>query len=123
MDVALWILQFAGAVAFLMTGSAKLFLARDKLRDMVGWVADLPAPQLKLLGLAEVAGAFGLVLPELLRIYPILSPVAAVALFILMLGAVASHIQRGEAAKMGPALVLGILAALVALGRFFVVPA
>lgn len=123
MNVALWILQAAAALAFLVTGSAKLFLPKDKLRELVGWVAELPGPQVKLIGTAEVLGALGLVLPQLLGIFPVLGAVAAAALCLLMLGAAGSHLSRGEASKMGPALLLILVTALVAVGRFFVSPA
>ena len=123
MNIVLWILQAIGTLAFLMTGTSKLLLPREKLRERVGWVADLPPVQVKLIGLAEFFGALGLVLPQLLGIFPILGAVAAAALFVLMLGAVASHLARGEAAKSAPALILALLVALIAIGRFFIQPA
>ena len=123
MNIALWILQAIGTLAFLMTGTSKLVLPREKLRERVGWVADLPPVQVKLIGLAEFFGALGLVLPQLLGIFPILGAVAAAALFVLMLGAVASHLARGEAAKSAPAIILALLVALIAIGRFFILPA
>ncbi len=123
MNIALWILQAIGTLAFLMTGTSKLVLPREKLRERVGWVADLPPVQVKLIGLAEFFGALGLVLPQLLGIFPILGAVAAAALFVLMLGAVGSHFARGEAAKTAPALILALLVALIAIGRFFILPA
>ena len=123
MNSALWVLQAVGALAFLLTGSMKLVLSREKLREKVGWVADLPPVQVKLIGLAEFFGALGLVLPQLLGIFPILGAIAAAALFLLMLGAVASHLARKEAAKSAPALFLALLVALIAIGRFFILPA
>ena len=123
MNSALWVLQAVGALAFLMTGTMKLILPREKLRGKMGWVADLPPIQVKLIGLAEFLGALGLVLPQLLGLFPILGAIAAAALLLLMLGAAASHFARGEGSKTAPALLLALVVALVAIGRFFVSPA
>src|SRR5437867_5371882 len=83
MNVALWIVQGLLAALFLFAGGAKLLLPLDQ---MAGPVA-LPGWFLRFLGVAEVLGALGLVLPGLLRIRPGLTPLAAAGLVIIMIGA------------------------------------
>jgi hypothetical protein len=117
MNVALWILQGLLAATFLAAGGMKLVTAREKLQRQahMGWVNDFTAGQIKLIGLAEVLGAAGLVVPWLLRIAPVLSPIAALCLALLMAGAVRVHVRRKE--PFVPPLVLGLFAAVVAIGR------
>src|SRR2546428_5810460 len=83
MNVALWIVQGLLAALFLFAGGAKLVLPLDQ---MTGPVA-LPGWFLRFLGVAEVLGALGLLLPGLLRIRPGLTPLAAAGLVIIMIGA------------------------------------
>lgn len=66
-----------------------------------------------MIGLAEVLGAVGLIVPWATRIVPVLTPVAAVGLAVLMAGAAQTHRRRKE-----PAIVLAIIAAVIAVGRF-----
>src|SRR5216110_3735385 len=113
MNVALWIVQGLLAALFLFAGGAKLVLPLDQ---MAGPVA-LPGWFLRSLGVAEVLGAFGLVLPGLLRIRPGLTPLAAAGLVIIMIGAVVVSLPMGLAMALLP-LVTGLLAAFVAYGRW-----
>ena len=73
---------------------------------------------MKIIGALEVAGAIGLILPWLLDIAPILTPIAALGLVLTMLGAAIVHLRRGETQMIVPNIVLGLLALFVALGRF-----
>lgn len=116
MNVALWIVQ--GLVAFAMVGAGamKLFVPRAKLAEKQKWVTTWSDRNVKLLGLAEVLGAVGLVVPWLTGIAPILTPVAAVCLLILMGGAVKTHVDLREPAV--PPAILAALCVVVALGRF-----
>src|SRR5881396_4081238 len=118
MNIALWIVQGLLAALFLFAGGAKLVLPLDQ---MAGPVA-LPGWFLRFLGVAEVLGAFGLVLPGLLRVRPGLTPLAAAGLVIIMIGAVVSTLVQG---LVGPAIlsaVVGLLAAYVAYGRWRLAP-
>src|SRR2546422_5249277 len=83
MNVALWIIQGLLAALFLFAGGAKLVMSADQ---MAGPVA-LPVWFLRFIGVAEVLGALGLVLPGLLRVRPVLIPLAAAGLVIIMIGA------------------------------------
>lgn len=118
MNRALWVLQVLLAVAFLFVGSHKLVTPRDQLvvEPMAGWANDFTAEQIKLIGLAEVLGGVGLVVPAATGILPILTPLAAAGLTALMLGAAATHINRGEP-FLAP-LLLALLSAIVVIGRY-----
>jgi VIT1/CCC1 family predicted Fe2+/Mn2+ transporter len=82
-------------------------------------VADYTDSQVKSGGAAEVLGAVGLILPALFFVAPILVPIAASGLALMMVGAVAVHLRRGDDLRHAiPAIVLGVLAVIVAVGRF-----
>src|SRR5216684_3006699 len=117
-NVALWIVQGVLAALFLFAGGAKLVLPLDQ---MVGPVA-LPGWFLRFLGVAEVLGALGLVLPGLLRIRPGLTPLAAAGLVIIMIGATGVTLWAGDVAITAISLVVGLLAAFVAYGRWRLAP-
>ncbi len=110
MSTTYWIVAGIAAFAFFGSGIMKVATSRAKLlaNKNMGWAADFTTPQIKLIGLAEVLGAAGLILPNLLDIAPNLSKVAAVCLFLLMAGAANTHRKRNE--PVLPPLVLGILA-------------
>ena len=116
MNVAVWIVQSLLAAAFGMAGAMKLATPYEALAEQMSWAAHVPAAGVKLIGLVEVLGALGLVLPSALRIKPWLTPLAAAGLVSTMIAAAGLHISIGEAAMIAPNLVLGTLAALVAWG-------
>jgi DoxX-like protein len=118
MNVALWVVQGLLAVLFLFAGGAKLVLSLDQ---MAGPVA-LPGWFLRFLGVAEVLGALGLVLPGLLRIRPGLTPLAAAGLVIIMIGATVVTLVGGMVAVALMNLVVALLAAFVAYGRWRLAP-
>lgn len=119
MNVALWIVQGLLAALFLFSGGMKLVMPLDQLTGPV----PLPGPFVRFIGVAEVLGGLGLILPGLLRIRPGLTPLAAVGLVIIMIGAVVIGLATGDVtAALIPAAV-GILAAFVAYGRWRLVPA
>jgi hypothetical protein len=118
MNLALWIVQGLLAALFLFAGGAKLVLPLDQ---MAGPVA-LPGWLLRFLGMAEVLGAFGLVLPGLLRIRPGLTPLAAAGLVIIMIGATVVTLVGGMVAVALMDLVVALLAAFVAYGRWRLAP-
>jgi hypothetical protein len=113
-SVLLWLLQGLLAALFLFAGGMKLVMPIAAMTQQVA----LPGPFLRFIGLAEVLGALGLILPGLLRIRPVLTPVAAAGLVIIMSGAVGvtmASAGTGQAVMPG---VVGILAASVAVGRW-----
>ncbi len=123
MGVALWVIQGLLAVAFLGAGAMKLSQPKEKLAQNMGWVEDFSQPAVRLIGAVEVLGAIGLVLPALTGILPWLTPLAALGLALTMVGAALTHLRRKEYATIAVNAVLLVLAAFVAYGRFFVLPA
>ena len=122
MGIALWVAQVLLAVAFLGAGAARLSQPKEKLAKNMAWVEDFSQPTVRLIAALEVLGALGLVLPALTGILPCLTPLAALGLVLLMVGAVYTHLRREEGSAVVPPAVLLLLAALVAVGRFFVLP-
>lgn len=121
MEITLWIVQGLLAVAFLGAGGMKLVTSRKRLIDSgsgMAWVNDFSEPAVKAIAAAEVLGALGLVLPGALGVATVLTPLAGVGLFLVMVGAVVTHIRRGENAAVTAPLVLGLLALAVAVARF-----
>jgi len=104
------------ALAMLGAGAFKLVTPRLKLAEKMKWAATWSDGNVKLLGLAEVLGAVGLIAPGLTGILPILTPIAAVCLAILMTGAIKTHLDLKEPPT--PAVVLDLLCVLIAVGRF-----
>lgn len=119
MNVVLWIIAGLLAAAMLAAGAMKALQPKEKLiASGMGWAQDFSAGQVKAIGVLEVLGAIGLILPALLDIAPILVPLAAVGLAVTMLGAVVVHVRRNEIPGAVPSVVLFLLAVVVAWGRF-----
>lgn len=121
MLIAYWIVAGLTALAFLAAGAMKLVRPKDAIvASGLTWAEDFSAPQVKLIGAAEVLGALGLVLPMATGIVPVLSPIAGVCLAVLMMGATVVHLRRHEAPISVPTLVLAtasaVLGFLVVLG-------
>jgi len=119
MNIALWIAAGVLAVAFLAAGAVKVSTPRAKLQERMAWVEDFTDGQVKAIGAVELLGAIGVVVPGILKIVPILVPLAATGLAITMVLAFVMHARRGEAKEsLGANLVLLALALFVAWGRF-----
>ncbi|ADB74697.1 DoxX family protein [Geodermatophilus obscurus] len=119
MNVVLWIVAGLLAVAFLAAGLMKLTQPKKKLADSgMGWTEDFSDGAVKGIGALEVLGAAGLILPAALDIVPVLVPIAATGLALLMLGAAVTHARRKESTNIVVNIVLLALAAFVAWGRF-----
>ena len=119
MNTTLWIIAGLLAAAFFLAGLMKLAQPKAKLAESgMAWTEDFTDSQVKLIGLVEVLGALGLILPAALDIAPILTPIAAAGLALTMLGATVVHARRGEKSNIPVTLVLAALAAFVAVMRF-----
>lgn len=118
MNTVLWIVQILLAVAFLAAGTMKVGQSHEKLQKTLPWVTDISMPVVRLIGVAEILGALGLVLPALTGIAPILTPVAAVGLSVVMVGAAITHARRKEPQAITANIVLLALAVVVVWGRF-----
>lgn len=118
MNATLWVLQALLAATFGFVGLLKLTRPIDALAQKIGgWVHDVPAPLIRVIGGLEVAGAVGLIAPTALGILPRLTALAAAGLIILMLGAVVVHTRRRELQSVAINVVLALLAAAIVWGR------
>ncbi|MGI8456573.1 MAG: DoxX family protein [Propionibacteriaceae bacterium] len=115
MDILAWILCISLAGTYLGVGLIKLIQPRAVLMKKAnfGWAADYTDANVKGIGLAEVLGAIGVIVPWATMIAPVLTPVAALGLAALQVGAVRTHLRRGET-KVVPGNVLLLLIAVVA---------
>jgi uncharacterized membrane protein YphA (DoxX/SURF4 family) len=120
-NVFLWIVQVALALAFLGAGYDQAFLYDDAGRRMA-WVAALPKRLAVLLGLLEIVGAIALVVPALTGFQTWLTPAAALGLTVVMVLAVAYHNRRHELPQIAFSATFGLIAAFVAVGRFVISP-
>ena len=122
MDTALWILQVVLALAFVGAGLNHA-TQRDKASGRMAWILAVPKPPLTTIGVLELAGAAGLVLPPVTGIALWLTPLAAGLLALLMVFAAVFHLRReGEVVHAAPNIILGALTAFVAYGRLVVAP-
>jgi hypothetical protein len=118
MTYALWVVQILLAALFLFAGGMKLVLPLEKLAGPVA----LPGALMRFIGVVEVLGAVGLILPAVLRIKPWLTPLAALGLVVVMIGAVVITLIAGEPFAAVMSAVVGLLAAFVAYGRWRLAP-
>ena len=120
METVGWILSGLLALAFLAAGTGKLVQPYDKLtaNANMAWAGDFAPGQVKGIGSLEVLGALAVVLPWLLDVARILTPVAALGLAAVMVGAIATHLRRGERQVLPINAVLLVLAVAVAVVRF-----
>jgi hypothetical protein len=120
MNSALWIIAGLLAVAFLAGGAVKLIMPKEKIAatPLGGWAEDFSGGAVKAIGGLEVLAAVGLVLPAAIDIAPVLVPLAAVGLAVVMVGAMITHLRRHEAKSIAVNLAYLALAGFVAWGRF-----
>ena len=117
MTIAVWIVSGIAAALYLMAGGRKLALAKDKLPEVFTFVEVTGVRGLRLIGLAEVLGAIGLILPVLTGIAPILTPIAGFALALIMVLAIILHVRRKEHGTLGFNALLLVLPLFVAIVR------
>ena len=115
---SLWAAQVLLGLAFVVGGAMKASTPYAELAAEMAWVSAVPEGLIRFIGIAELLGGIGLVLPAATRIRPWLTPLAAAGLALVMLLASAFHLSRGEAAAVPVNVVLGGLAAFIAWGRF-----
>lgn len=118
MNIVLWIVQILLALAFVLAGATKALQPMETLAGRMPWVDDYSTRTVRLIGVLEILGGLGLVLPWALNIATVLTPLAAVGLAIIMVLAAVHHGHRGEMAQVGFNVLLLVLALFVAWGRF-----
>jgi hypothetical protein len=117
-NIVLWIVAGLLALAMLGSGGMKLVRPAEALRPQMGWIDDFPSGTHKIIGTLEVLAAIGLILPPALDIAPILAPIAATGLAVIMIGAIVVHVRRKENQALPINVILLLLSAFVAWGRF-----
>src|SRR5690348_4074128 len=115
MNVILWIVQGLLAVAYLLAGAPKASWPIAALSKRVGWIGTVPAALVRFIGVAELLGAIGLILPWL-------TVAAAIGLTVLQVCATLFHVSRGELKTLPANAVLLLLSLFVVVGRVFIVP-
>jgi uncharacterized membrane protein YphA (DoxX/SURF4 family) len=119
MNIVLWIIQILLALLFLVAGVPKLIFSLDELmKNAPPGAIRFPELFMKFIGVVEVLGALGLVLPGLFRRRQELTPLAALGLLIIMIGAVVVSIMGGDVSAATVPFVVGLLCAFVAYGRW-----
>ncbi|HEX8600595.1 MAG TPA: DoxX family protein [Chloroflexia bacterium] len=124
MDIVLWVAQVLLALGFLIAGANHAF-RYDQIKTQPGmsWVAAVPQPLMTFIGICEILGAVGVIVPALTGIWTWLTPLAALGLVLIMALAAGFHIRRGnETTNTIVNVVLPALAAFVAYGRWMVTP-
>ena len=119
MNTALWIIQALLAAMFAMAGTTKLTQPQEKLEKQFPWVNDFSLSTVRLIGVSELLGAIGLIVPWLTGIVPVLTPIAASGFCLIMILATnLVHLKKGEYKGVAMNVVLFLLALFVAYGRF-----
>ena len=114
LHITLWVLQTLLAAMFLMSGLMKVSQPIEKLSQSLAWTAQVSELLVRFIGVAEVLGALGLILPSLLRIKPRLTVTAALGLALVIVFAWAFHISSSENGAIGMNVVLLSIAAFIA---------
>ncbi len=122
LNIILWILQVVLAAMYLMAGYQKAFGDLEVIVKTIFWVAYTPAPLVRFIGTCELLASIGLILPAVLKIRPQLASLAAAGLSLIMLLANLMHIYRGEFYVLPMTLLLFVLTAFVAYGRWKLAP-
>jgi uncharacterized membrane protein len=117
MNIVLWVLQVLLGIYFLFVG-VNHFIIPPGLPAAMSWMYELSPALHWISGIAEILGGLGLILPGLVRRYTFLTPLAALGLVLVMIGAAIFHITRGEVQNIGMNVVLALLMAFVAYGRW-----
>ncbi|MGX2993007.1 DoxX family protein [Streptomyces sp. JNUCC 64] len=118
MNVFLWVLQILLALAVLAAGGFKLTQSREQLAVSMNWVNSFTPAQIKGIGVLEVLAAVGLVAPAAADIAPVWTPIAAVGVALLMIGAAITHLRARELPNVAVNAVLFAIAVVIAWGRF-----
>jgi uncharacterized membrane protein YphA (DoxX/SURF4 family) len=121
MNIALWIVQVLLGGMFVMAGVMKAF-QYERAKVSLFWVKDVPRGLVTFIGISELLGGLGLLLPAITGILPWLTPLAGAGLALIMILAIGFHASRREGQAIGFNAVLLVLAVFIAYGRFLIVP-
>ena len=121
MNILLWILQILFGIYFTFIGVMH-FIIPPGLPAPMSWMYELSPTLHFVSGIAEILGGLGLILPSLTRIQPRLTPFAGAGLVMVMVGALIWHLQRGEMQNIYFNIMLALIAAFIAYGRWKLAP-
>jgi putative oxidoreductase len=121
MNRTLWVFQVVFGVYFAAIGVLH-FIVPEGLPGPMEWMYDLSTGAHVFIGIAELAGGIGLILPAILRIRPVLTPLAGGGLALVMLAAAIWHLTRGEAGTVPQNVVVAAILAFIAYGRWRLAP-
>jgi uncharacterized membrane protein len=116
-NIVLWVLQVLLGIYFLFVGVTH-FIIPPGLPAPMSWMYELSPGLHYISGIAEILGGLGLILPGLVKRYTYLTPLAALGLVLVMIGAMIFHITRGEAQNIFLNVILAVVLAFVAYGRW-----
>ena len=122
LNISLWIAQAVLAAMFLMAGVMKSTQPIAELGKSLPWVNDVSEGLVRFIGISELLGGLGLLLPSIFRIKPKLTPLAALGLFVVMVLAFGYHVIKGEYEALGFNSILAAIALFIAWGRYKKVP-
>lgn len=117
----LWVLQWVFGVYFVAVGVMH-FIVPEGLPGPMSWMYDLDDNLHMVSGIAEILGGLGLILPSVTKIAPRLTPLAALGLIVVMLGAAVWHGSRGEVAQIAQNLIIAGVLGYIAYGRWKLCP-
>lgn len=122
MSIVLWVVQILLALAFVMAGFMKATQPVEKLQARMNWTKHVSPGLVRLVGILEILGALGLILPVATKILPWLTPVAALGLVLTMIGAIITHVRLKETSQVVTPFVLLLLSLFIVIGYFAIVP-
>ena len=122
MNIALWIVAGVFGIAYVAGGIIKLTMPYEKYAAKLGWPEDFTPGNVRFMGVVEILGGLGLVLPGLVDIAPVLVPVAASCMALYMAGAITERLRRGEYKELLGDLLFLAAMIFVAWGRFAIEP-
>ncbi len=114
MKVAYWIVAGLLGVFYLYAGGKKVAQSKEQLAPMMGWVDTVPMSLVRTIGVIEILGVLGLVLPPLTGIAPVLAVLAALGFVVLQVLATGLHLSRGEVKETGLNVTLIVVAGVAA---------
>mgnify|MGYP003676877929 FL=1 len=117
MNILLWIAQGLLGALFIMVGLMKTFQPIEEIAKSLPWVAEYSSSLVRFIGISELLGGIGLLLPSILKVQPKLTVWAAYGLTLVMILAAIFHISRGEYSGVIANLIIGLVAAFIAWGR------
>ena len=122
MNIALWIVAGVFGIAYVAGGIIKLTMPYEKYAAKLGWPEDFTPGNVRFMGVVEILGGLGLVLPGLVDIAPVLVPVAASCMALYMAGAITERLRRGEYKELLGDLLFLAAMIFIAWGRFAIEP-